>query len=75
METFLSIHQDAIIDLKKRPEGWRVKYFSKRNSIKMYDKLSVLRVETTINNPSEFKICQQTEDGSLRWKPTPAPTA
>ena len=60
---------DTTIDLKKRPEGWRVKYFSKRNSIKMYDKLSVLRVETTINNPSEFKICQQTEDGSLRWKP------
>jgi hypothetical protein len=60
---------DTTIDLKKRPEGWRVKYFSKRNSIKMYDKLSVLRVETTINNPSEFKICQQAEDGSLRWKP------
>jgi hypothetical protein len=60
---------DATIDLKKRPEGWRIKYFSKRNSIKMYDKLSVLRVETTINNPSEFKICQQAEDGSLRWKP------
>jgi hypothetical protein len=60
---------DATIDLKKRPEGWRVKFVSKRNSIKVYDKLSVLRVETTINNPSEFKICQQTEDGSLRWQP------
>ena len=60
---------DATIDLKKRPEGWRVKFVSKRNSLKMYDKLSVLRVETTINNPSEFKICQPTEDGSLRWKP------
>ena len=41
----------------------------KRNSLKLYDKGSVLRVETTINNPSEFKICQQTEDGSLRWTP------
>lgn len=60
---------DATIDLKKRPEGWRVKYFSKRNSIKMYDKLSVLRVETTINNPSEFKICRETDDDKLRWKP------
>jgi hypothetical protein len=55
--------------LKKRPKGWRVKYMSKRNSIKMYAKFSVLRIETTINNPSEFKICQETEDGSLRWKP------
>jgi hypothetical protein len=63
-----SFKGDATIDLKKRPEGWRVKYTSKHNSIKMYDKLSVLRVETTINNPSEFKICQQAEDGSLRWK-------
>jgi len=60
---------DATIDLKKRPEGWRVKYVSKRNSIKMYDKFSVLRVETTINNPSEFKIYQPADDGSLRWKP------
>jgi len=55
--------------LKKRIEGWRVKHGMKRNSIKMYDKASVLRVETTINNPSEFKICQPTEDGKLRWKP------
>ena len=60
---------DATLDLKKRPAGWRVKYVSKRNSIKMYDKLSVLRVETTINNPSEFKICQPAENGSLRWQP------
>jgi hypothetical protein len=55
--------------LKKRPEGWRVKHSMKRNSIKMYDKASVLRVEMTLNNPSEFKICQQTEDGKLRWMP------
>jgi hypothetical protein len=39
----------------------------KRNSLKIYDKSSVLRVETTINNPSEFKICHQTDDGKLRW--------
>jgi hypothetical protein len=55
--------------LKKRPEGWRAKHTLKRNSLKLYDKGSVLRVETTINNPSEFKICQQTEDGKLRWMP------
>ncbi|MBE3119988.1 MAG: hypothetical protein IMZ50_14695 [Candidatus Atribacteria bacterium] len=24
-------------------------------------------METTINNPSEFKICHPTEDGKLRW--------
>jgi hypothetical protein len=55
--------------LKKRPEGWRAKHTMKRNSLKMYDKSSVLRIETTINNPSEFRICHQMDDGELRWKP------
>lgn len=60
---------DVSSSLKRRPEGWRVKFSMKRNSLKMYDKGSVLRIETTINNPSEFRICQQTENGKLRWKP------
>jgi hypothetical protein len=33
----------------------------------MYDKASVLRLETTINNSREFKVLQG-EDGSLRWE-------
>jgi len=60
---------EVTTSLKKRPEGWRAKHSLKRNSLKLYDKSSVLRVETTINNPSEFKICLQTEDGKLRWAP------
>jgi hypothetical protein len=60
---------EVTTSLKKRPEGWRAKHTMKRNSLKLYDKSSVLRVETTINNPSEFKICHQTEDGKLRWMP------
>jgi len=60
---------EVTTSLKKRPEGWRAKHTLRRNAIKMYDKDSVLRVETTINNPSEFKICRQTEDGKLRWTP------
>lgn len=43
-------------DIKKRPEGVRIKHRMKKNSIKMYDKYSVLRVEVTINQPKEFKI-------------------
>jgi hypothetical protein len=39
-----------------RPQGFRIKHRMKKNSIKMYDKFSVLRIETTINNPREFKI-------------------
>jgi hypothetical protein len=55
---------------RRRPEGWRVKHRLGRNSIKVYDKASVLRVETTINNPSEFRVLRRVEtDGrrSLRW--------
>jgi hypothetical protein len=63
---------DVTTDLKKRPEGRRVKHRMKRNSIKMYDKLSVLRIETTLNNPREFKVPKvvQTPEGhKWRWKP------
>lgn len=55
-------------DLKKRPEGWRIKHRMKSNSIKMYDKWSVLRIETTINNAREFKVLRNT-DGTRRWVP------
>jgi hypothetical protein len=55
-------------DLKYRPTGWRVKHRAKGNSIKMYDKLSVLRVETTINNAREFKVSKSAPDGSRRWQ-------
>jgi hypothetical protein len=57
---------------KRRPEGVRVKHTVKRNSIKMYDKSSVLRVETTINNPGEFRVPKATADdtkGPPRWSP------
>lgn len=45
----------------------------KSNSIKMYDKLSCLRVEMTINDPKEFKVYKDIhhKDGttSKRWVP------
>jgi hypothetical protein len=47
----------ASSNLKHRAEGVRVKHWVDENSIKMYDKKgSVLRVETTINNPRRFKV-------------------
>ena len=55
-------------DLKKRPEGWRIKHRMKSNAIKMYDKLSVLRIETTINKAREFKVLHSTDD-ARRWVP------
>jgi hypothetical protein len=47
---------EVLTEARRRPEGWRVKHRMARNWIKVYDKLSVLRVETTINNPSEFRV-------------------
>jgi hypothetical protein len=46
----------VISDLKTRPEGVRVKHGVNGNTIKVYDKQgSVLRVETTINRPRDFR--------------------
>jgi hypothetical protein len=42
---------------KHRVEGVRVKHAVKTNSVKVYDKQgSVLRIETTINEPTPFKV-------------------
>lgn len=63
---------EVVTDRKKRPKGVRVKHRMKRNSLKMYDKWSVLRVETTINNPREFKVLRvkETAEGEQRrWVP------
>lgn len=44
-------------DLQRRMEGLRIKHWVQENSIKMYNKAgSVLRIETTINNPRRFKV-------------------
>ena len=45
-----------------RPEGIRVRHSVKNNSIKMYDKHKIiLRIETTINDPSCFKMYRPKE--------------
>lgn len=62
---------EIVSDIKKRPSGVRIKHRMKENSIKMYDKYNVLRVETTINNPREFKVFKKsTEEGKPdKWVP------
>lgn len=61
---------EVVSDVKKRPQGVRIKHRMASNSIKMYDKYSVLRVETTINDPREFKIFKETgKDHVKRWVP------
>lgn len=55
-------------DARRRPEGWRVKHRMARNSIKVYDKANVLRVETTINDPTQFRVLR-VKDGRRVWCP------
>ena len=58
-------------DLQRRFEGIRVKHWVEENSIKMYDKQgSVLRIETTINNPKRFRVRRRAaSQGPLKWLP------
>jgi len=60
-------------DYKKRWPGARVKHRMKNNWIKMYDKHGqVLRVETVINRPDEFKVRREvTRKGEqvMAWAP------
>ena len=51
-----SLKAQVVTDTKRRPEGWRVRHRMGGNWVKVYDKASVLRVETTINNPREFRV-------------------
>ena len=57
-----------------REPGACIKHYMRNNWLKMYDKLGLmLRVETVINQPGEFKVLRacQHRDGSasLGWYP------
>jgi hypothetical protein len=59
-------------DVKERAEGVRIKHRRAGNSLKMYDKQGqVLRVETTIQHPEEFKVYRAKEsepEGPKSWR-------
>jgi len=58
---------EVVSDLKHRPEGIRLKHYVNGNSVKMYDKQgSVLRFETTIVQPRDFKVFRGTDE---QWRP------
>jgi hypothetical protein len=66
-----NLQAEVTTDTKGRQEGWRVKHRLARNWVKVYDKVSVLRVETTINNPREFRVLRVFTDeagqSERRW--------
>ena len=67
-EGFGKFQGEVISDLKYRPEGMRIKHAVGGNSIKLYDKQgSVLRTETTINDPHDMKV-YRTKEGDAGGK-------
>ena len=66
-------HQGEILSsLKHRPEGLRLKHQANGNSVKLYDKQgSVLRVETTLQRPHQFRVYRASErdpEQKKRWQ-------
>lgn len=58
--------------LLERSEGTRLKHWLNGNSIKIYDKGSVLRSELTVRQPEDFKVYRTTETephGTPDWRP------
>ncbi|MEZ4692048.1 MAG: MarR family transcriptional regulator, partial [Ignavibacteria bacterium] len=52
--------QEVGTKYNKQIQGTRIKHFMGANNIKMYDKANnVLRVETTVNNITEFKVFRE----------------
>jgi hypothetical protein len=66
------LEAEVVSDVKRRPEGVRIKHRVGENSVKMYDKQgSVLRVETTINDVDQFKTFRAPEnqpDAAPSWQ-------
>ncbi len=69
----LRFQGEVVSDLRERPEGVRIKHRVGHNSVKLYDKQgSVLRTETTINDPRRFKVYRAAEGdqgGEMSWRP------
>jgi hypothetical protein len=58
-------------NLERFFEGTRLKHWVGHNSLKMYNHLNVLRPETTINDPRDFRVYRATEnapEGPLAWR-------
>jgi hypothetical protein len=75
-KSYGSCRGEAKIDLRARPEGTRLKFWYGSNSVKLYDKeapvAGTLRLETTINDPSGYRVYRAkegaAEDAPKSWQ-------
>jgi hypothetical protein len=61
---------EVTTSVKRRPEGWVIRFRLGANSVKAYTHANVLRIEMTMNNPTEFQIRRRQRGAggnSLRW--------
>lgn len=58
----VGINDAVVTDRRRRSEGVRVKHWLNKNSLKFYDKGSVLRDEVTINEPKDFRVWRRAEN-------------
>jgi len=59
-------------NVRERVEGVRLKHWFNNNSLKLYDKGSVLRAECMLRQPGYFKVYRATEgnpEGPRDWRP------
>lgn len=64
-------HDQVQTDRRRGPDGVRIKHWLNKNSLKCYDKGSVLRVEGTINEPKDFRVWRGPENnsaGPTQWR-------
>jgi hypothetical protein len=65
------LHDEIQSNQRRWQEGVRVKHWVNKNSIKAYDKDSILRVEATVNDPKDFRSYRCAEnhpEGPKSWR-------
>ena len=58
----VGVNDAVVTDRRRRSVGVRVKHWLNKNSLKFYDKGSVLRDEVTINEPKDFRVWRRAEN-------------
>ena len=67
----VGVNDEVVTDRRRRSVGVRVKHWLNKNSLKFYDKGSVLRDEVTINEPKDFRVWRRAENkpsSNKQWR-------